>query len=119
MCSYALQFLPSPTYTIDSIEGVGLAEVRASCDTVADTLGLICVQADDQGSLFRLLHLAFAGLRFACQGRMQVFREMLCRAVQIALRIGLCKKADSKNADPDQETLAWMRVLCNLHVWDR
>lgn len=117
LCSYALQFLPSPSYTIDSIEGVSLDNIRASCDGAADTLALMCAQLDEQGSLIRMLHLSFAGLRFACQGRMQTFWELLSCAVRIALRIGLCKKPDEKNADPDRETRR--RILCNLHAWDR
>lgn len=117
LCSYALQFLPSPSYTIDNIVGMDLARIRASCDGAADTLALICTQLDETGSLFRLLHLAFAGLRLACQGRMQMSWATLRDGVGIALRIGLCKKPDDKIADPDQDTRK--RVLCNLHIWDR
>ncbi|KAF5495493.1 putative transcription factor sol4 [Colletotrichum fructicola] len=63
MCSHALQFLPSPSYTIDKIRGMSLTDIQNSINDVADKLTAICIRLDGKGSLLRVQHLLFSGLR--------------------------------------------------------
>jgi hypothetical protein len=73
ICCYAFQFLPSPFHTIESIKGVALVDICKSCEQVSNTLALICVYLDPQGSLIRVLHILFAGLGSLCIGQMNAF----------------------------------------------
>ncbi|RYP58217.1 hypothetical protein DL769_009054 [Monosporascus sp. CRB-8-3] len=121
ICSYASQFLPSPTYTIDSIRGVPLADIRKSCDGVADALTPICTQLDARGSLIRVQHVAFAGLRSLCQGRTNAHWEALSCAVRVAQRIGLHVDTTSSFSSLSMDELEKemrRRTFCNLYVWD-
>ncbi|KAK0671956.1 hypothetical protein QBC41DRAFT_314842 [Cercophora samala] len=121
ICSYASQFLPSPTCTIDSIRGVPLADIRKSCDRLADALTPICSRLDACGSLIRVQHVAFAGLRSLCQGRTNAHWEALSCAVRVAQRIGLHVDAASGLYSPNMDELEKemrRRTFCNLYVWD-
>ncbi|KAK4173763.1 hypothetical protein QBC36DRAFT_335109 [Triangularia setosa] len=121
ICSYASQFLPSPTCTIDSIRGVPLADIRKSCDGVADALTHICSQLDTRGSLIRVQHVAFVGLRSLCQGRTNAHWEALSCAVRVAQRIGLHVDITSSFYSPNMDELEKemrRRTFCNLYVWD-
>jgi hypothetical protein len=54
ICSYTLQFLPSPGYALDTICGVSLTEIRNLCNKTADSLETISIAADARGSLIRV-----------------------------------------------------------------
>lgn len=62
ICSYASQFLPSPSHTIDRIRGMSLVDIRDVCDDVADKLAAISARLNVRGSLLRVQHLSFLGL---------------------------------------------------------
>ena len=119
ICSYALQFLPSPVYAIDSIRGVTLDEIRKSCDGVSDALAPICARLDRRGSLFRVQHLAFAGLRSLCQGRADMYWEALSNAIRVAQRIGLHVDITSSRSMDELEKEMRRRTFCILYIWDR
>lgn len=68
MCSYASEFLPSQAYTSDTICGTNLANIRQACDDTAENVSLICARLNPKGSLLRVQHLAFAGLKSRCEG---------------------------------------------------
>lgn len=120
VCWYASQFLPSPSYTIDSIRGVALVDIRRSCNDVADVLEPICTRLDTRGSLLRVQHLAFTGLGSLCQGRTNAFWEALGCAVRVAQRIGMHLDATIwANGMDELEKEMRRRTFCSLYVWDR
>ena len=116
ICSYASQFLPSPSYTIERIRGMFLSEIRSVCDDIADTLAGICTRLDARGSLLRVQHLCFAGLKSQCEGRTNVFWESLSSAMRVAQRIGVDRDASGVDGI---EKASQRRVFCNLYIWDR
>ncbi|KAJ5152588.1 uncharacterized protein N7482_009066, partial [Penicillium canariense] len=119
ICSYASQYLPSPSCTIERIRDMSLADIRHSCDEAADSLAEICPRLNSKGSLLRVQHLAFVGLKAKCEGRMKDFRDALRSAIQVAQRIGADK--DVSLVVPDMSELekeTRRRIFCNLYIWD-
>lgn len=120
ICHYASQFLPSPTYTIDSIKGVALADIRKSCEEAINVLAPICTRLDPRGSLIRVLHTACAGLDSMCVGRMNAFWERLSYATRVAQQIGLHSNTMRWSSSADElDKEMGRRTFCNLYVWDR
>ena len=121
ICSYALQFLPSPAYTIDKIRGMFLADIRNACDDVGDNLATICVNLNVRGCLPRVLHLCFAGLKSRCEGKTNTFWEALGSAILVAQRVGIHRDAaPSLQADMHEgEKDMRHKTFCNLYIWDR
>ena len=117
ICSYASDFLPSPSCTIDRIRGISLADIRHSCDEAADSFLTLCIRFGPQGGLLRVQHLAFAGLKARCEGRMNDFRQTLRSSIQVAQQIGADKDASQYLDELEKETRR--RVFCNLFTWDR
>lgn len=120
ICCYASQYLPSPTYTIDSIKGVALVDIRKSCEEVINALAPICVRLDPPGSLIRVLHILFAGLGSLCIGRMNAFWEALSCGTRVAQQIGLHRDTIKWSSSADElEKEMTRRAICNLYIWDR
>jgi hypothetical protein len=120
ICSYASQYLPSPSHPIDRIRGIFLADIRTLCDEIAEILANICLQLNPYGSLLRMQHLAFLGLRVQCEGRNVAFWEILSNIALIAQRAGLHRRHTSRM--PEMHELGKemrRRVFCNLYIWDR
>jgi hypothetical protein len=120
ICSYASQFLPSPSHPIDRICSMFLPDIRTLCDGIAEKLARICAQLDTRGSLLRVQHLAFLGLRFQCEGRNMAFWETLNKAALVAQKAGLHR--DHTTLMPEMHGLEQemrRRVFCNLYIWDR
>ncbi|OCK74320.1 hypothetical protein K432DRAFT_386876 [Lepidopterella palustris CBS 459.81] len=119
VCSYALQFLPSPSYTIDRIRGMFLANIRDACDDIAEKLAVICARLNTKGSLLRVQHLSFSGLRSQCEGRINAFWEALSSAIRVAQRVGLHRgRTASMLGMHELEKEMRRRVFCNLYIWD-
>ncbi|KAL8893612.1 MAG: hypothetical protein Q9192_005097 [Flavoplaca navasiana] len=119
VCHYASQFLPSPTYTIDSIKGVCLADIRKSCEVAINALAPICIRLDPRGSLIRVQHTAFAGLDSMCMGRMNAFWEQLSYATRVAQQIGLHSETMTWSSSADElDKEMRRRTFCNLYIWD-
>ncbi|KAH8430509.1 fungal specific transcription factor domain-containing protein [Aspergillus melleus] len=116
ICSYTSEFLPSPSCTIDRIRGISLADIRHSCDEAADSLLKLGLRFDSQGGLLRVQHLAFAGLKARCEGRMNEFRHALRSTIQVAQQIGADKDASRGLDELEKETRR--RIFCNLYIWD-
>lgn len=70
-CAFAAQFLPSPTYTVDSIHGMRLTQVREICNAIATNLDDVSEANNERGSLFRVQHLCTYAFYQACEGRLQ------------------------------------------------
>ncbi|OJD19143.1 hypothetical protein AJ78_00843 [Emergomyces pasteurianus Ep9510] len=119
ICSYASQFLPSPSHTIESIQGIPLANIRKRCDDVADNLALICTHLNPRGGILRVQHLAFVGLKSLCEGRTNDFRDKLRCAIHAAQRVGLDKVDIPSMLDMNEmEKEMRRRIFCNLYIWD-
>jgi hypothetical protein len=119
ICSYALQFLPSPGYTLDKIRGVLLADVRNMCDETADSLETISTAADGRGSLVRVQHLAFFGLQRQIEGKTTAFWEVLSRAIRVAQHVGIhCDSARSRKGMDTTSQEMELRTFSNLYIWD-
>ncbi|KAI1085946.1 hypothetical protein F5B19DRAFT_480936 [Rostrohypoxylon terebratum] len=122
VCSYALQFLPSPGYTLDKIRGVLLSDVRNMCDETANNLEAIGTAADCRGSLVRVQHLAFFGLQCQIEGKTTALWEVLSRAIRVARSLGMYNETvrshrNAGNANRiDQEMER--RIFYNLYIWD-
>ncbi|KGO47755.1 hypothetical protein PEX1_101380 [Penicillium expansum] len=119
ICSYASEYLPSPSCTIERIRDMSLADIRHSCDEAADSLTEICLRLNSKGSLLRVQHLAFVGLKAKCEGRMKDFRDALRSAIQVAQRIGADKDVPLVVLDMGKlEEETRRRIFCNLYIWD-
>ncbi|KAL9004065.1 MAG: hypothetical protein Q9188_003100 [Gyalolechia gomerana] len=119
VCSYASQFLPSPGYTLDKIRGVSLADIRKTCDETADSLAAIATAADGRGSLIRIQHLAFFGLRCQIEGNIIAFWDVLSRAIRVAQSVGIHNEgARSRQGIDETEQEMERRTFCNLYIWD-
>jgi hypothetical protein len=121
MCSYASQFLPSPSYSIDSIRGMLLADIRSACNVIADNLATICRRLHPRGSLLRVQHLVFSGLGLQAEGETNGFWETLNCAIRVAQRVGIDRSPWVWTEGGEQELEHEMRrrTFCNLYVWDR
>ncbi|KAL9065701.1 MAG: hypothetical protein Q9157_007385 [Trypethelium eluteriae] len=119
ICSYASQFLPSPGYTLDKIRGVLLADVRNTCDETADSLVAISTAADGRGSLTRVQHLAFSGLRYQIEGKTIASWEVLSHVIRVAQRVGIHSDATRSRQGMDEiDREMERRTFCNLYIWD-
>lgn len=54
---------PSQSYTSDTIRGMTLTDIGQTCDDVAESVAWMCTRLNPKGSLLRVQHLAFAGLK--------------------------------------------------------
>jgi hypothetical protein len=120
LCAYASQFLPSPSYTIDRIRGMPLADIRDACHDIAEKLAAVCERLDARGTLLRVQHLLVLGLQWQCEGRINAFWETLSNAVRVAQRIGLHRgRAAWMPGMHEFDKEIRCRVFCNLYIWDR
>ena len=119
ICTYALQFLPSPSYTLDKIRGMLLSDICNMCDQIAGSLAAISSVLDGRGSLIRVQHLAFFGLRCQVEGRRETFWDALNRAIWVAQSVGIDSEATkARPAVNELEREMGRRTFCNLFIWD-
>lgn len=127
ICSYATQFLPSPTHTIDQIFGQPLSDIRNACSSIGDNLAKLCETLDWKGSLFRVQHILFAALQISCEGRTDQFWEGIASASRAAQKAGIhtdnttfeenLALHNDTGKELDKETRR--RTFCSLYVLDR
>jgi hypothetical protein len=115
ICSYASQFLPSPSYTVEKIKDMSLLNIRNACDNTGDRLSMTCARFDAADSLLRVQHLSYAGLISRCESRTKVSSDILENAIQVAQRAGIGR--DARTHEIEKET--HRRVFCNAYIWDR
>jgi len=99
---------------------MSLSEIRTLCDDIAEKLASLCERLDARGSLLRVQHLAFLGLRLQCEGQNMAFWETLNKAALVAQRAGLHRNHTVHMPEMhglEQEMRR--RVFCNLYIWDR
>lgn len=127
ICSYATQFLPSPTHTIDQVCGRRLSEIRNTCSDVGQNLAKLCESLDWKGSIFRVQHIIFAALKVSCEGRTGQFWEGIASASRAAQKAGIhtdtgaSKESRVPKNDSAQELDKEVRrrIFCSLYVLDR
>ncbi|KAI1881782.1 hypothetical protein JX265_000608 [Neoarthrinium moseri] len=120
MCSYAAQFLPSPSYTIDSVRGVALSEIRSTCSDLADGLAKECLTIGKRGSLIRVQHVILHALKLQCEGRTDKFWEGIAHASHAAQKAGIHTNSTSPGdyGDTMVEKEMRQRTLCVLYAID-
>lgn len=126
ICSYATQFLPSPSHTVDQIRGRSLADIRDTCSSIGNNLATACEILDWKGTLVRVQHIIFAALKVSCEGRTSQFWEGIgsaCRAAQKAGihtdTTGLMGSQLPKDSAQELERDVQRRTFCSLYVLDR
>ncbi|KFA73600.1 hypothetical protein S40288_10725 [Stachybotrys chartarum IBT 40288] len=121
ICSYTAQFLPSPSYTVDTIHGLSLSEIRDTCDNVGSSLAKACLALDWKGSLVRVQHHLFASLKSSCEGRTDQFWEGVACASQAAQKAGIHTDIDGSGDGGIDELEKEMRrrTFCTLYMLDR
>ena len=120
ICSYAAQFLPSHSHTVDRISGLSLPDIRNTCNEVGNSLAKACVALDWKGSLVRVQHLLFVAVKSSCEGRTDQFWEGIGAASQAAQKAGIQRdRSDSGNNDWELEKEMRRRVFCSLYILDR
>lgn len=119
ICSYTLQFLPSPICPIDRIHGILLSDLQTVCDETSTSLEVISAAADGRASLLRVQQIAFLGLKFQIEGNTDSFSETLGRAIRVAQSGGMnnAKVRSHKGIDHANREME-RRTICSLYVWD-
>ncbi|OQD92658.1 hypothetical protein PENSOL_c039G04710 [Penicillium solitum] len=125
ICSYATQFLPSPSHTVDQIRGRSLADIRDTCSSIGSNIATACEILDWKGTLVRVQHIIFAALKVSCEGRTSQFWEGIgcaCRAAQKAGihadTTGLMGSQLPKDSTQELERDVQRRTFCGLYVLD-
>lgn len=120
ICSYAAQFLPSHSHTIDSIDRLPLSGIRNACNEVGNSLAHACVTLDWNGSLTRVQHLLFFAIKLSCEGRTDMFWEAIGAASQAAQKAGIHEdRSEPGNNHDELENEMRRRVFCSLYILDR
>ncbi|KAL5044236.1 hypothetical protein BDW71DRAFT_186282 [Aspergillus fruticulosus] len=120
ICSYATQFLPSPSHSNHEIDGIQLLDIRNTCNVVGDSLSEACLILDWKGSLVRVQHILFAALSSSCEGRTDKFWEGISSACRAAQKAGVHTATTDPGSDGVQEFEKEMqrRTFCNLYLLD-
>ncbi|OJD15550.1 hypothetical protein AJ78_04207 [Emergomyces pasteurianus Ep9510] len=126
ICSYATQFLPSPSHNIDQIRGRSLSDIRDTCTDIGNNLSKTCETFDKKGSLFRVQHLLFAALKRSCEGGTAQFWEGIASAARAAQKAGIhtepIQSGESPISEKDSaqalEKEVRRRTFCSLYVLD-
>lgn len=118
--SYAAQFLPAPSHTVDRIGGLSLVDISNTCSEVGASLAQACLSLDWKGSLVRVQHTLFLALKFSCEGRTDRFWEGIASSSRAAQKAGIHTDALLPGADGGQnlESEIERRTLCSLYVLD-
>lgn len=125
ICSYATQFLPSPSHPVDQIRGRALSDIRDTCSDSAQILAKACETLDWKGSLIRVQHIMFAALKVSCEGRTDQFWEGLASASRAAQKAGIhIDDTDSTEFFSKQDSAKELerevrrRTFCSLYLLD-
>ncbi|KAL2866906.1 uncharacterized protein BJX67DRAFT_354362 [Aspergillus lucknowensis] len=120
ICSYAILFLPSPSFKGDEVGGQSFSEIRHICGNLGDSLAESCAALDWKGSMVRVQHLLFAALAFSCEGRTDKFWEGIASACRASQKAGLHANtsAPTGNGTQELEKEIRRRTICNLYLLD-
>ncbi|KAJ5602578.1 hypothetical protein N7537_005534, partial [Penicillium hordei] len=125
ICSYATQFLPSRSHTVDQILGRSLADIRDTCSSIGKNLATACEILGWKGTLVRVQQIIFAALKVSCEGRTSQLWEGIgsaCRAAQKAGihtdTIGFVGSQFARDSAQELERDIQRRTFCSLYVLD-
>ena len=121
LCAYSAQFLPSRTYTADTVGGVSLNSVREHCHCLANELLMVYEPLFEQRSPHSVQQSFFAACYSKNQGRMKEAWFQLGAAIRLAQDLGmhLEPSGPSNSHLNDLEKEMRRRVFWNLYIWDR
>ncbi|KAF7538426.1 hypothetical protein G7054_g2971 [Neopestalotiopsis clavispora] len=120
MCGFATQSLPSPSYLVDKVRGMPLAQIKDICVNVGHSLSAILATLAPMGSIFRVQQICFSGLMSAYEGRMMDSCKMLDSAARMAEGLGYFQIVPvmAEGGSDELECEMRRRALCNLYIWD-
>ncbi|KAF1955970.1 trascription factor [Byssothecium circinans] len=120
ICAYSSHFLLSQKYTVDTIKGRPLSDIRSNCGRLAERLEGICNAAMLRGSLMRVQYMYFTAMCYECETRIKLSWVTLCCAIREAQEVGLHREPPKWGNDgmDDLEREMRRRMFCNLYIWD-
>ncbi|KAI0545028.1 hypothetical protein F4679DRAFT_562829 [Xylaria curta] len=120
ICIYTSYFIPSKTYTSDTIRGQSLSDIRNHCGDIVDGLDEICEPLACKASLTRIQHLCLAALTHEHEGRMRLSRSAFSGILQEVREAGMHREPIDPGACGLDELEQEMRrrMFCNLYIWD-
>jgi hypothetical protein len=122
ICAYTSLLLPSASYTLDSVRGTKLADIRSICKRIGRNLSIVANEVDGRSSLIRIQQQLFSGLQFYCEGEPHELLGTLRQAAQMAKDLGLYPEFRNVLFDGEhvrrEEELGY-RAVCILYIWDK
>ena len=121
LCAYSAQFLPSRTYTADTVDGIALNTIREHCHSLANDLLAIYEPTLEQQSPCSVQSLFFAACYSKNQGRMKEAWFQLGSAIRLAQDLGMHLEPSGPSTAHlnDLEKEMRRRIFWNLYIWDR
>lgn len=121
LCSYTAQFLPSQSYTADTILGVSLSTIRQDCDATANALASTQFLKSSSRSIVRIHQLFFRACYLKNEGDMKGSWDVLSEAIREAQELGLhldLRKGQGKFTS-EYDVEMGKRTYWNLWLWDK
>jgi hypothetical protein len=122
ICAYTSLLLPSPSYTLDSVRGVKLADIRSICQKIGHNLSIAAREIDNRSSLIRIQQLLFSGLQYHCEGEPHELLGTMRQAAQMAKELGPYPECPNVMFDAEHIRLEGQlgyRAICILYIWDK
>ncbi|KAL8750034.1 MAG: hypothetical protein Q9199_007323, partial [Rusavskia elegans] len=120
LCSYTAQFLPSQSYTADTILGVSLSTIRQDCDATANALASTQFLKSSSGSIVQIHQLFFRACYLKNEGDTKGSWDVLSEAIREAQELGLhsdLRKGQGKFTS-EYDVEMGKRTYWNLWLWD-
>lgn len=121
LCSYSAQFLPSQSYTADTILGTTLSAIRENCNATAIALSRSPILKDAPRSISRVHQLFFRACYLKNEGEMKESWDILSEAIREAHEMGLhldLQKGSGRIAS-EYDLEMGKRTYWNLWLWDK
>ena len=121
LCSYSAQFLPSQSYTADTILGKSLYTIREQCDASAIALSQLPILKKAPPSITRIHQLFFRACYLKNEGEMKDSWDVLSEAIREAHEMGLHLdlSISSGRTTSEYELEMSRRTYWNLWLWDK
>lgn len=126
VCAYSAQFLPSSTYTADTICGVPIRIIREYCHNQASDLARRYDALGGMRSFMSVLYFSYKAQYEMNEGCIRDAWYHLGSAIRVAQDLGMYSESllsgDSMPGTPplnDLDIEMRRRVFWNLYIWDR
>ena len=121
VCAYSAQFLPSRSYTADTIHGVPISTIRESSHRIAIELAQICEMAGAMRSFTGVQSHCLLATYLKNEGRMEDAWNLMGIIINTAFSLGFHVESAPRIPSHIDELEREMRrrVFCNLYIWDR